>query len=146
MKRRFARSRTDDMRAFLARQNRLYPAHLVKIPEDDWPEDYDQKQAKPIEAWRSRDFLLQVIEDNGHLRLSVNRTVFDREGTNWDEGITWDDLMRLKAEAGFADRWAIEIFPPVVEVVNVANMRHLWLLDGPPPQAWVKSQQGGMQR
>lgn len=146
MKRRFARSHTNNMRAFLARQNRLYPAHLVKISKDDWPEGCDQKQAPPIEAWRSRDFLLQVIQDKGHLRLSVNRTALNPAGTSWAEGITWDDLMRLKAEAGFADRWAIEIFPPAAEVVHVANMRHLWLLDGPPPQAWVKSQQGGMQR
>lgn len=144
MKRRFARpNSTDDMRVFLARQNRLYGAHLVKIPKDDWPEGCHAKQAPPIEAWRSRDFLVQVIVDNGHLRLSVNRTSLNPAGTSWSEGITWDDLMRLKAEAGFADRWAIEIFPPAAEVINVANMRHLWLLDGPPPQAWVK---GGLPR
>lgn len=146
MKRRFDRSRTEPMRLFLARQNRLYPAHLVKIDKDDWPEFCAQagRISKTLEAWRSRDFLLQVIEDNGRLRLSVNRTVFNQAGTNWAEGITWDDLMRLKAEAGFGDRWAIEIFPPDAAVVNVANMRHLWLLDEAPLQAWVKDKPGGL--
>jgi hypothetical protein len=28
------------------------------------------------------------------------------------------------------------VYPPVDEIVNVANMRHLWLLDEAPPYAW----------
>lgn len=87
--------------------------------------------------FRSRQFLLQVFHDkNGGLRLSVNRTEYDERKQSWREDISWDELQRLKAEAGFADRWAVEIYPAADAVVNVANMRHLWLLGEAPAFAW----------
>lgn len=88
--------------------------------------------------WGSRDHLAVLYADpNGHERLSVNSTVVDRRtGHFGDDGLTWDDLMRIKTECGLRDRWAVEVFPPDAEVVNVANMRHLWLIDQ-PPYAWT---------
>ncbi len=80
-----------------------------------------------------------LFDEDGKKRLSVNRTVLTDDG-QYQDGITWDELNRVKAEAGFADAWAIEIYPPTDDVVNVANMRHLWILDEAPIQAWTDGQ------
>lgn len=50
----------------------------------------------------------------------------DRDG-NWIDGITWDELMEIKRQCGFGDRLAVEIYPPDEHIVNVANMRHLFI-------------------
>jgi hypothetical protein len=54
-------------------------------------------------------------------------------GDRWADGITWDTLQLLKRECGHGERWAVEVYPPDTDIVNVANMRHLWLLRAPPP-------------
>jgi len=89
------------------------------------------RRGAPFAAWRSRDYIVQAFDDGGFTRLSVNRSDFDIKTGDWIAGITWDELQRIKAECGFADRWAVEVFPPDDCVVNVANMRHLWLIDKP---------------
>jgi hypothetical protein len=81
---------------------------------------------------RSQTFICLVYGESGkgsHMRLSICRTLVRADG-HYEDGISWDDLQRLKEEAGYSNRWAVECFPPAHEVVNVANMRHLWLLDG----------------
>jgi hypothetical protein len=89
----------------------------------------------PIEVWRSRHFLLQIFRTPyGSLRLTINRV--ERSGYSWEEGISWDDLQRLKGECGRGDVWAVECYPPEDRVVCVANMRHLWLLPEAPPYGW----------
>ncbi len=46
-------------------------------------------------------------------------------GTN---RLTWDELMMIKNEMLGEDALAIEIFPRNCDVVNEANVRHLWEL------------------
>lgn len=46
-------------------------------------------------------------------------------------------LQHLRTEAGYADRCAVEIYPPDQDIVNVANMRHLWIVEM-PDFAWKK--------
>jgi len=73
------------------------------------------------------------------VRLSVLRTSLDTAG-GWQQDITWEELQRLKREAGYGDHDAVEVFPPDADVVNVANIRHLWILEpGHLPFAWRKS-------
>lgn len=87
---------------------------------------------------RSRGFLVQEFaEADGVIRLSINRTELRGDG-RWTDGITWDELQRLKREAGHGDRVAVEVFPPDSDVVNVANVRHLWLLRGAPAFMWKR--------
>ncbi len=124
----------------LKRDNLRYPPALAPVPWQEWPTAHITEGRK-LKVLRSRDFLVQVFEEPaGMLRLSVNRTDWSERAGSWREDISWDDLQRLKREAGFADRWAVEIYPADRAVVNVANMRHLWLLTEPPAYAWgVKS-------
>lgn len=116
---------------------------MQEIPADLWPEELRRAKAmpglksRPIKAWRSKTFLAVLYADRGARRLSVNRTTMSSTRPHrFEDGITWDELMRVKSECGLGDVWAVEIYPPNEEVVDVANMRHLWLLAAPPPYAW----------
>ena len=110
-----------------------FPKQLEPIPPAFWPKD--RIEPNRIAVWRSRDFLVQVFcEANQIMRLSVCRTKLD--GTRWQDGITWDELQQIKKEVGMGDKFAVEIYPADADVVNVANMRHLWILPEAPAFAW----------
>jgi len=121
----------------LERENAQWPTALRPIPREQWP-DGARMTAAPSAAWRSRDYLVVLYEERpGVQRLTISSTHV--AGRDWVDGLTWDTLQRLKGEAGFADRYAVELFPPDAEVVNVANLRHLWLLDAPPTYGWKRA-------
>lgn len=42
--------------------------------------------------------------------------------------LSWEELQEGKRDLGFGDCLAVEIYPPDAEVVNEANIRHLWVL------------------
>lgn len=113
---------------FLYKENREYPAQLVEIPQERWPVAPRVFKSEVIQVWRSRDFLVQIHREGEHIRITVNRTLMDRDG-NYAEGISWDDLQRVKRECGYGQFDAVEIYPRDVDVVNVSNMRHLWILN-----------------
>lgn len=99
------------------------------------PKEFERSTRPPSRVWLSKHFLAMLFTFGHSPRLTVNRC--ERQpGGNWKDGITWDELMSVKAACGFADAWAVEVYPPEAEVVNDANMRHLWILDGAPPFAW----------
>ena len=114
-------------RRALAADNRKQPTCLRLIPRSEWPLTANPRGLS--EAWRSREFLVQIFSHEVAERLSVCRT--ELSGERWKDGISWDDLQRLKRECGRGDKCAVEIFPPDSEVVNVANMRHLWITEAP---------------
>lgn len=121
------------MQAALVAANRAFGPVLAEIPREAWPE-WRQGDHPPQRVLRSREFLVQVFCHERAVRLSVSRTALRTDG-RWEDGITWDELQRLKAEAGYGAYWAVEVYPPDDEVVNVGNLRHLWLTDA-PPFAW----------
>jgi hypothetical protein len=124
-----------ELRRRLQKENRMRSVKLEEIPV---PQD-DIRGNPPKRAWVSRTHLVQLFDDSGTDRLSINRADIDNYGM-WLDGITWDDLQRIKAEIGFGDRWAVEIFPPDNKVINVANIRHLWLLPTEPDFGWKGGQ------
>ena len=133
-------------RRYLTETSRQYPAVLAEVPRHEWPREMPPGLERVL---RSSTFLVQVyVPKFGARRLSICRTAFGKlrrmgaERNDWAEGITWDDLQRLKREAGYGDQLAVEIFPPDADVVNVANMRHLWILDEPLEFAWQKRSNG----
>ncbi len=97
----------------------------------------------PFEVWRSQAFRAQLFrEPGGWERVTVNRNA----GPNshcFPDGISWDELQQIKAQIGRGERWAAELYPPEDEVVNIANMRHLWLLDERPPFGWTRCGHAG---
>jgi hypothetical protein len=85
-----------------------------------------------VEAWADHEFRVLLCEDGGGARrLEVQRTADPYAP------ISWETLQRLKAEVGYADWWAVEMYPPTDHVINVAPLRHLFLLDSRPPFAWT---------
>ncbi len=124
-------------KTLLREENKKWPNALAQVPRSKWPVHSDSSSLG--EVFRSSGFIVQVYyEDPCSIRLSVCRTTLKKDGSYQDK-ITWDELMRLKAEAGLAGQWAVELYPPDDEVVNCANMRHLWVIPNPPPFAWVNA-------
>jgi len=122
-------------------KNKTYPVdRLVEVPRAEWP---DIEVSTPrVRVLRCRDFLVQEFHEKGVIRLTVQRCAFDERERTWKGGIGWDDLQHLKTLAGYGDGAAVELFPPDAEVVNIANMRHLWLLPEPPAWMWRSSHEG----
>lgn len=123
---------------FMDRENKTFPVdRLVEIPRNEWPV---KQHAKLSRVLRCRDFLVQVFaEPNDVLRLSIQRCAFDRTSGRWKDGITWDDLQHLKTLAGYGDRVGLEIYPPDRDMVNVANLRHLWIVPSAPEFMWRRA-------
>lgn len=118
----------------MERENRRYPATgLVDIPESEWP----LCRFRPMRVARNRHFLVQIFPPiDGVVRMSIQRCAFDRKSGHWQDGITWDELQKLKDDAGFSRAAAVEIYPPTDKIVDVANLRHLWVLPEPPTFMW----------
>jgi len=134
-----ARSSKEDFlkaRRGLQQESRKFTEKFELVHEN--PLNAYEGSAKPVKGWRNRNFLAAIyFEGNDAVRLSVNRTELQNDG-NWKGDITWDELMEVKRGIGMGDGWMVEIFPPDSEVVNVANMRHLWIT-GQPAFAWTKA-------
>jgi hypothetical protein len=101
-----------------------YPDRMkaLQIPED--------MMGAVLGNWRSNKFLAVAWPSDSEIvlcRLSVNRVDIDDNG-NWLQGISWDDLYRIKNECGYEDYDAVEVYPAQSKLVNVANIRHLWVL------------------
>ena len=114
---------------------------MQEIPRSAWPPtspDFDER-FMPMAVWRSRDFFVQVVmESNSAIRICVNHNFLNEKGEARD-GISWDDLFRIKNEIGYAGCDCIEIYPAVEDLVNVANMRHLFVLPEKHPWNWRNS-------
>lgn len=106
---------TRAQRRELERENARRPVWLEPVPRDEWP------RAPPsmVAVWRSRDFLVQVYRERVGLVPSGR----------WVDGIAWDELQRLKREAGYGELDAVEVYPADRDVVNVGNLRHLWVFE-----------------
>ena len=119
----------------LKQDNKSYPNHLIEL---EISEEKQAQQPTLMRALRSRYFLVQVFEDGDVIRMSVNKTDVNPDGS-WKENVSWEDLQQLKRQAGFGNHYAIEVYPRDIDIVNVANMRHIWVLEKPLKIGWSKS-------
>lgn len=103
---------------------------MQRIPMEKWP--VVALESDVLDVWQSRDYLAVLYQQkaNGWKRLTVNSV--RRKGGTWRDGITWDELQRIKNECLGEDVWCIENYPAQSKLVNVSNMRHLFVLDGMP--------------
>lgn len=127
---------TREQRRKMERDNAKLPKALQLIDRKDWPALMVAADDL-IAVWRSRNFLVQkfTAAPPAICRLSINRTTL--AGERWAENITWNELQAIKNELGFFTHTAVEIFPPIHDVVDVASIRHLWVLEGSLPYAWT---------
>lgn len=132
------------LRRALQEENRQWSARMREVPMDSWPAPLQHmavsltSRSVPLRAWRSKYFAA-VLYDEGVAkphRLTVNRAAFADDG-RFSGGITWDELMQVKRECGFGERDALELFPADRDVVDVNNLRHLWILTERSPLTWT---------
>lgn len=117
----------------LHRRNKTYPDVLTDVPQEEWPQipEWIATGSVVVRVKRSKRFLaMEWRETNDAVRISVMRTEYGPDRLPL-EGIGWDDLQLIKAQMNYAHLCAVEIYPPESEVVNVANMRHIWLCNLP---------------
>ena len=111
---------------YLQEKNSQFGEHLSYVDPTDWP-----RVSMPglLLVMRSAQFLVQIYEAPApaKVRLSIIRTRLS--GNEWADGINWDELQEVKRQAGYAEALAVEVYPPDHDTVNVANMRHLWILE-----------------
>jgi len=127
----------DEMKDYLAKKNAMQPDQLAMVPKYMWP-SYPEGL---VEVWRNKTFLVQIYIEAGlagYERISVTRTTKSEPGDRWDDGISWDELQQIKRECGRGYKWAVEIYPEDSQIVNVANMRHIWVLPMAPEYGWRK--------
>lgn len=91
-------------------------------------------------VWLSHKYLVMQFEnESSAIRLSMCRTTV--KGGNslnpiWDDGLVWDEIQAIKQAIGYGDRRAYEVYPEDCKVVNVANLRHIWLPLDDPQIGW----------
>jgi hypothetical protein len=129
---------TRSERRAMERQNAKLPSVMERVKQSDWP----SSPLGLLEVWRSRDYLVQVYqvtESPNTERMSVCRTSVDPSNGRWYDNIPWEHLQRIKTEIGRGNREAVEVYPADKDVVNVANMRHLFILDCQLPFVWRRA-------
>lgn len=104
---------------------------MRELDRCEWP-IMPQIETEALRVWVSADYLAVLYRQraDGNIRLTVNSTRRNSKG-RWRDGITWDELQRVKQEC-LGDVWAVECYPPEQDVINVSNMRHLFVLDEAP--------------
>ncbi len=126
----------------LRRENQRWPRAMTIVPREAWPPGATlallSASCQALGVWRSRTHLAIVYPapEPAWRRITVQRTDWDERGAL--DGISWDYLQQIKIEVGLGGYVAVEVYPEDDQLVNVANMRHLWILrrDARPPYAW----------
>jgi hypothetical protein len=129
--------------------DKLARHYAKKLPDElkEWPRDqwWDISHSgvltdnQPLRVWKSKRLMVQLFIDGdcGVKRLSIN--LAEANGAEWKDGkFTWDDLMEIKRACGFGETYAVEVYPRECDVINVANIRHLWLFDEPLQIGWFR--------
>ena len=114
------------IRRNLEKENLKRSKVLMPVVKVLWPTQDDDPTR--IAVLTSQKYMVQIFDPgNGVLRLSCNRTSLDQFG-NWEDNLSWDELMEIKRQCGYGDAYAVEILPEDRNIVNVANMRHIWIM------------------
>lgn len=115
---------------------RLLAAEAVRRRTGDWgawetlsfnsePWDFDHVGVFP-RAHRNRVFcVLDRMDFSGARHLAISSLSGIRP--------TWPEAQRIKNELAGAEATAVEVYPPENEVIDQADMYHLWVLPGRLP-------------
>lgn len=116
-------------KVILKKENAKYTNAFVKMKGEHPNSDF-------IKVVRNKNFLVQIFNEKHACRLSINRTELNKDGTAWKDGITWDEMQNIKNQVGFENECALEIYPPSEDLVNVANVRHIFIVKKAPQFMW----------
>ena len=74
-----------------------------------------------VGAWKSDIYNAFAFHDKYAIRLDIERV-------DKTDGITWDELQKIKNECGFGAFDAVELYPANDDVIDTGNWRHLYIL------------------
>lgn len=124
-------------RTYVRKEAAKMTAEFVVVPPERYPDGALLKRP-PLSVHENNRFLVLIYREPHGYRISVMRRVLRKDG-EFADGISWDDLQDIKRALGYGDYYAIEIYPRDRDVVNVANLRHLWVLEQPLDIGWFNS-------
>lgn len=113
-------------------------------PKQKW-HHIDHDGMNRIAVWQSSEFLVQVSDAGGGIlwlaicRVQAEGNPLRERGYDWKAEISWDELQEIKRGCGYGCKFAVEVYPEDCNLVNVANMRHLWILPERLAFAWTRN-------
>ena len=75
---------------------------------------------KAIGVWQDETYYAAAYQDGGAIRLDFLRQ-------DLKDGITWDEVQKIKSACGYGDNDALELFPSDDAVINTGNIRHIFI-------------------
>ena len=105
-----------------------YPDTLEVVPENDPNLPYSSHPQDIDKIYRSKKYTVIVWNVPAGKKLSISRNEWDSHTNRYKDGITWDEIMEIKRQVGFGEQNAVEFYPPDSQVINIANVRHIWIL------------------
>lgn len=114
--------------------NKMELRRLARAPWSAWerrdttPEQMQRFRRGPM--WRpyallNNRYSIQLSDEATDWGLVLHLWVRRHDG---EMVRSWSDLQRIKNEIAGPSRVALEVFPPADELVDEANMAHLWVL------------------
>lgn len=79
-------------------------------------------------AWVNDHYSVQVFDTTSHWGDVIHLVVRRVDGWVVTSRRHWADLQRIKNELVGEDRIAVEVYPKAEEVMDSANLYHLWVL------------------
>jgi hypothetical protein len=111
------------------KENTKYSEEFVECDVSKIPNPHNYHP--PVKAFRNNKFCCLIFTHEGYARLTINRTSLNEQGDYLD-GISWDDLYKIKNAVGFAANDVVEVYPAAKDLVCVGNLRHLWVVENLP--------------
>lgn len=105
-----------------------YPDTLEIVPENDPNIPYSSHPQDIDKIYRSKKYTVIVWNVPAGKKLSIQRNEWDSHAGRYKDQILWDEIQEIKRQCGFGEQNAVEFYPPDSEVINIANVRHIWIL------------------
>lgn len=107
-----------------------------RIPTEYWGQWEDRSRTlihHPINQRRPGAIRSAFVNQVMSVQVSVDATDWGEVTHLWikrhdGKPVTWREMQRVKNELVGDERLGMEVYPPRSEVVDVANMYHLWVL------------------
>ena len=115
-----------------------YPEELTRVSEDDPNLPYTSHPQDLDSIWRNKKFTVMVWNVPAGKKMTISRNTWDSHACRYKDGITWDEIMEIKRGIGMGEENAVEFYPPDSEVINIANVRHIWILPKSATDAMLK--------
>lgn len=74
---------------------------------------------------------LAAVQEMEYRRTSLGEVLYIRIGRHDDRPMSWPEVAAVFNDR-YPGQWAVQFFPPAEEILDEANLYHLFVLDGEP--------------